>query len=87
MHKKNKELPHYKINDEFVKVPAAWLIDKAGFKGYQKGKTAVHDKQALVLINKAEASGDDILALSGKIKTKVKDLFGIELEQEVNLFP
>ncbi len=65
-----------------TKVAAGWLIDKAGLKGYQIGGAAVHKEQALVLINKGDASSDDVLALAKSIVDKIKDKFGIRLEPE-----
>ncbi len=87
IHKKFSQIPSHKLDDDFVKIPAAWLIDQAGFKGYKNGKTAVNEKQPLILINMGGASADDLLRLSEKIYNKVKSQFNIELEKEVNLFP
>jgi UDP-N-acetylmuramate dehydrogenase len=61
------------------------MIDKLGFKGSQSGDAAVHDKQALVLVNSGNASGKDILALAQKIEAAVKKAFDISLETEVNI--
>jgi UDP-N-acetylmuramate dehydrogenase len=84
---KSPGIPYYPDENESFKIPAAWLIDQCGYKGYQNGKVAVHDKQALVLINKGGACGQDILNLAKKITTKVKSTFGVDLEREVNLLP
>ncbi len=85
--KKSPTLPHYPISDEAVKIPAGWLIDKAGLKGFSKGNAAVHDKQALVLVNKTgNATGKEILALAKFIQTKVETKYNIHLEMEVNVF-
>jgi len=68
-----------------VKVPAAWLIDQAGWKGRNVRGAGVHDKQPLVLINLGEAGSKDILELSERIRKSVSDIFNIQLENEVNI--
>jgi UDP-N-acetylmuramate dehydrogenase len=78
------DLPIYPASNG-VKVAAGWLIEKAGFKGYFKGDAGVHDKQALVLVNKGDASGKDIANLSIQIQNKVFDQFRIRLEPEVTI--
>ena len=78
------EIPHYYVSETDEKVPAAWLIDKCGWKGKQIGKAAVHDKQALVLVNKGGATGAEIVFLAEQIQLSVKEKFGIELRPEVN---
>ena len=84
---KFSDIPHYPINSETVKVPAGWLIDQAGFKGYTYKNAGVHDKQALVLINKTgNALGSEIKELANIIKEKIYSVYGIKLEIEVNIF-
>ncbi|GAB2767525.1 UDP-N-acetylmuramate dehydrogenase [Salinimicrobium soli] len=80
------EMPFYTMDEETVKIPAGWLIDRAGLKGYREGDAGVHKKQALVLVNYGSASGEDILRLSRKVQEKVYDLFGIKILPEVNIF-
>ena len=82
-----KEYPKIRAfpsGDEF-KLAAGWLIEKSGWKGKSLGNAAVHHKQALVLINKGNASGLEILNLSKAIQNAVNGLFGVELEIEVNV--
>ncbi len=80
-------MPQYPVKEDpsRVKLAAGWLIEKAGFKGYCDGRVGVHPKQALVLINLGGANGGEVLALSTKIVERVKELFGVELEREVNI--
>jgi len=79
------EIPSYSVSDYTVKVPAAWLIETAGFKGKRFGNYGVHTKQALVLVNYSNAKGSDILALSKIIQETILRLFNISIEVEVNI--
>jgi len=84
---RHPELPSYP-SDDGVKIPAGWLIDKCGLKGYELGGASVHKKQALVLINKSgKATGNDILSLAKYVQKTVRDNYEIELEMEVNIYP
>ncbi len=78
-------MPHYPADEGRVKLAAGWLIEQAGWKGRSLGPAAVHDRQALVLVNKGGASGHDIQRLCEAIKKDVADKFGIELSPEVIL--
>ncbi|GAF05305.1 UDP-N-acetylmuramate dehydrogenase [Saccharicrinis fermentans] len=80
------EAPYYVVDNQHTKIPAAWMIDQSGWKGKAMGNVAVHDKQALVLINKTgKANGNEILTLAAEIQQSVKSKFGIEIEKEVNV--
>lgn len=80
------DIPWYPQSNEAVKVPAAWLIDRCGWKGFRDAHVGVHDKQALVLVNLGNARGSDVVALSNKVRKSVADQFGITLEPEVNIW-
>lgn len=79
------DVPSYKISETLVKVPAGWLIEKAGFKGKRFNEYGVHNKQALVLVNYGNASGKEIYELAQLIQKTIKRLFNISIETEVNI--
>lgn len=79
------DMPHYEIDEEHEKIPAGWMIDQCGWKGKTLGKAGVHSKQALVLVNKGCATGQDIVNLCETIQKDVKNKFGIDIHPEVNI--
>ena len=84
LHDKYPMMPAYAIDGERVKVPAGWLIEHAGWKGRVLGNAAVHDRQALVLVNKGGATGAEVMELAHRICEDVFGLFGIQIVPEVN---
>lgn len=78
-------LPHYDIDAESVKIPAGWMIDQCGWKGKSLGRAGVHDKQALVLVNRGGATGEEIVTLCQRIQSDVRQKFGIDIYPEVNV--
>lgn len=83
LHKKFPEMPFYTEADEMYKIPAAWLIEKSGWKGFRGFNAGVHDKQPLILINLGGATGREIKMLAEEIQTSIKNNFGIQLHPEV----
>ena len=76
-------VPHY-LTENGVKIPAAWLIDKCGLKGYEHGGAAVWHKQPLVIVNlSGNASATDIVELENIIIEKVRSKYRVELSPEV----
>lgn len=67
------------------KIPAGWMIDQCGWKGKSLGRAGVHDKQALVLVNRGGAKGEDVVALMHAVQASVRERFGLELHPEVNV--
>lgn len=79
------DIPHYTQENNQVKLAAGWLIEKAGFKGQRNGNVGSHHKQALVLVNHANATGQEVYEFAMEIIKKVQEQFGITLEHEVRI--
>lgn len=78
-----EKVPSFPVDDNSVKIPAAWLIEKAGFsKGYTLGNAGLSTKHSLALTNRGNATAQDILDLKTEIQTKVSEVFGLELKPE-----
>src|SRR5690606_41642945 len=78
--------PFYELSPTAYKIPAGWLIEHAGYKGKRAGNAGVHKDQALVLVNYGNATGEEIWQLAMEIQKKVKEMTGIFIEPEVNVF-
>lgn len=84
---KYPDIKGFPLENGNIKIPAAWLIEKDGWKGKKVGHTGSHEKQALVLVNYGGASGKEIYALALQIQSSIAAHFGVHLEPEVNLIP
>ncbi|MGM9733183.1 MAG: UDP-N-acetylmuramate dehydrogenase [Prevotella sp.] len=78
-------MPHYTVDPQHEKIPAGWMIDRCGWKGKTVGRAGVHDKQALVLVNRGGATGSEIVELCNLIRKDVYEKFGIGINPEVNI--
>lgn len=85
MKEKYQDMPLYALEEGTAKLAAGWLIEQAGWKGKALGQAGVHDKQALVLVNKGHATGLEIARLANEIKKSVFLKFNVWLEPEVNI--
>lgn len=78
-----EKVPHFPVDEQSVKIPAAWLIENSGFqKGFQKGRAGLSTKHTLALTNRGNATAQEILDLKNEIQRKVKEKFHIELVTE-----
>ncbi len=76
--------PHYNVDNDMIKIPAAWLIEKSGLKGFRMEGAATWSRQPLVIVNiSGNATPREIVALENKIVETVRDTFGITLSPEV----
>ena len=78
------DMPHYPVDESSVKLPAGWLIDRAGWRGKIHGGAGVYEKQSLVLVNRGKATVGDITELAEKICHSIKEKYDIDLHPEVN---
>ena len=78
-------MPHYTIDSNHEKIPAGWMIELCGWKGRSLGRAGVHDKQALVLVNRGGATGAEVVTLCETIRKDVREKFGIDIHPEVNI--
>ena len=79
------DLVSYPAGTGHAKLAAGWLIERAGLKGLSRGTHGVHDRQALVLVNRGGATGQELFDLSEHVLRTVRERFGVELEREVNI--
>lgn len=79
------DIKTFPAGDDTVKIPAGWLIEKAGWKGFRRGDAGVHEKQALVLVNHGGATGKEVYQLARDIQADIEERFRIKLEMEVNV--
>ena len=80
----NEEIPVYFEGDD-IKISAAFLIEKFGWKGFREGNVGISDQHALVLVTYEETPGDEILKFANKIINQIFSITGIKLEIEPTL--
>jgi len=80
------DMPAYMVDDSHQKIPAGWLIEKAGWKGKKIGNVGTYRNQALVIVNHGDATGREIYDHAMRIRESVSEKFGISLMPEVNIF-
>ncbi len=86
LQKRFPDIVFYPLPNKKVKIPAGWLIEQCGWKGKKIGNTGSHAKQALVIVNYGNASGEEIKAHADRVIKSVEQKFGIRLKAEVNVF-
>jgi len=87
LHDQFPTMPVYHLENGKKKIPAAWLIEQCGWKGFRSGHTGNHARQALVIVNYGGASGNEIKGHALRVKASVLEKFGIHIEPEVNFIP
>lgn len=83
--KQYPSMPHYNVDAEHEKIPAGWMIEQCGWKGKSLGRAGVHVNQALVLVNRGGATGQEVVNLCNAIRADVLQRFGIDIKPEVNI--
>ena len=83
--KQYPDMPHFEVDSRHEKIPVGWMIEQCGWKGKTLGRAGVHDRQALVLVNRGGATGEEIVALCEAIRKDVREKFGIVIHPEVNI--
>jgi UDP-N-acetylmuramate dehydrogenase len=78
-------VPGYPAGEKHIKVPAAWLIENACYKGVREGEVGTSPMQPLVIVNYGDATGKQIIEFAQRIQKRVKEMFGVEIEMEVNV--
>lgn len=80
------DIPYYETDDPYyIKIPAGWLIENAGLKGFSVGGAEVYSKQSLVIVNKGNATAKDIMDVAEHVRKTVLEKFGVLLHKEVNV--
>ncbi|MCH5238467.1 MAG: UDP-N-acetylmuramate dehydrogenase, partial [Muribaculaceae bacterium] len=80
------DIPYYETDDPYyIKIPAGWLIEHAGLKGYTVGGAEVYPSQCLVIANKGDATAQDVLDVAHHVRDKVLEKYGVTLHPEVNI--
>ncbi len=78
-------IPGFPQSETEIKIPAAWLIEQSGYKGVREGDVGTSPTQPLVIVNYGDATGQEIISFATRIQHKIKAMFEIELEMEVNV--
>jgi UDP-N-acetylmuramate dehydrogenase len=82
---KKPKIPLFNDPSGGIKLAAGWLIEQCGWKGKRIGDAGIHDRQALVIVNYGNATGQELFELSEKVRISVAEKFGITLEREVEI--
>ena len=82
---KYPDLVSYPVSDHSAKLAAGWMIENCGWKGKRIGNVGMHEKQALVLVNYGNATGEELISHARHVQESVNEKFGVRLEMEVNI--
>lgn len=85
LRQRHPDLRYFTVDNKSYKLAAAWLIDQCGLKSLRVGGAGVHQRQALVLVNSNQASGEDLIELAQQVRKQVAARFGVWLEPEVRV--